>query len=262
MKKLLGLTLAFAALLIMVGCDGEIALVAPGNFTIAAATNEVDVVLDWDAVTEEVDGYYLYFNTAAIGTLTTAGYTHVDPQETGTYYVTAYLDEDESDPSTTESTAPIINTNVELCEIGGTIESGYGWNTTSGQGTKYSMADATYAGEIDLYFTDFLIGYAGTYNISSPDETQNDAGAAWLHGTSGWRQSGFLEITEAFDDVTVLPTTGYTNYEEIVGNTTYAVYTADKHYGMVEVQSWSTTTGLVQVRTAFQTVPELAILEH
>jgi hypothetical protein len=262
MKKLLGLTLASLLLMVLVGCEGEVTLVAPENFTIAAGTNELDVVLDWDEVDEEIDGYIIYFNSAAAGTTTTAGFTHADPEESGTYYVTAYSGEDESDPSTSESTEPVVNTNIELYEIGGSGESGYGWSTTSGQGAIFSMADASNAAEIDLYFTDFATGYAGTYNIASPAETQNDAGAAWLHGTSGWRVSGFVELTENFDDVTTVPTTGYSNFEPVAQDFTYAVYTEDGHYAIVEVQSINTSTGLVQVRTAFQTVPNLAILDN
>lgn len=263
MKKLLGLTLASLLLMVLIGCEGEVTLVAPENFAISAGSNEVDVVLDWDEVTEEIDGYIIYFNSAAADTVATAGYTHVDPQETGDYYVTAYSGEDESDPTTTQTTEPTVNTNIELYEIGvPNEESGYGWSTTSGQGTIYSMADATNAAAIDLYFTDFATGYAGTYNIASPTETQNDAGAAWLHGTSGWRTSGFLELAENFDDVTTVPTTGYSNFDDIAQNFTYAVYTEDGHYAIVEVQSINTATGLVQVRTAFQTVPNLAILEN
>jgi len=262
MKKLLALSLTMAVLIAIVGCGDDVTLVAPGNFTISAGINELDVVLDWDEVTEEIDGYIIYFNGAAADTVTTAGYTHLDPQVSGEYYVTAYSGEDESDPSATASTVPVIDDNVELAEIGASGESGYGWNTTSGQGTEYSMNDATYATSIDLYFTDFAIGYAGAYNIASPHLVLTDDGAVWLHGTSGWRTTGFLQLAEDFDVVTVVPTTGYFTYEEIAGNTTYAAYTDDGHYALVEVQAWSTSTGLVQVRTAFQPVPGLAILEY
>jgi hypothetical protein len=265
MKKLLALSILSVFLLVLVGCEGEVTLVAPSNFTLTAGTNEVDVVLAWTAVTEDIDGYIIYFNSAAVGTVTVTSYTHADPQETGTYYVTAYSGDTESDPSTSESTVPVIDSNVEIAEIGVSgQESGYGWNTTSGQGTEYSMADGTHAGSIDLYFTDFVPGYAGTYNIASPHLVLDpgETGASWLASTSGWRTSGFYELTDNFDDITVLPLTGYYNFEEIAGNNTYAVYTDDGHYAIVEVQSWSTSTGLVQIRTAFQTVPGLAILEH
>ena len=263
MKKLLGLTLAFAALLVIVGCDGEVTLSAPENFTIAAATSEIDVVLDWDEVTDEIDGYYVYFNTAAVGTVTTAGYTDMDPQETGSYYVTAYLDEDESDPSTTESTAPYIADNITLAEINATGNSGLGWDRTDGSATTYTMADATNAALIDFYFSDWAAGYAGTYEFYTPDLVETDPGVTWpMSGT--WNSCSFTEVLpDAFDDVTVLPASGYYNHTEVTATSAaYGVYTGDDYFGMVEVKSINTGTGEVEVRVAFQPVQGLRILEH
>ncbi len=264
MKKILALSI-LAAFLLITGCGEEEALTAPENFTISAANDEISVVLDWDANPsgEEVDGYYIYFNDDIIDSTTNATYTHDDPMETGIYYVTAYRGEDESESSDEMSTVPVIDAGSELAEIGvPDEESGYGWSTSTGQGTKYSMADATYAGSIDFYFTDWAVGYSGMYEIDSPSRVTLDPGAVHLQGTTGWRITGFNELTEGFDDVTVLPTTGYDTFIVLGTNITYGVYTADGHYGMVEVQSWSTTTGMVQIRTAFQTVEGLAILEH
>ena len=264
MKKLLGLTLAFAALLVIVGCDGEVTLSAPENFTLAAATSEIDVVLDWDEVTDEIDGYYVYFNTAAVGTVTTAGYTHMDPQETGSYYVTAYLDVDESDPSTTESTAPYIADNITLAEINATGNSGLGWDRTDGSATTYTMADATNAAFIDFYFSDWVAGFAGPdYQFISPDLVETDPGVTW--GMSGtWNITGFtIALTDPFDDVVLLPGSGYTS-SQIVDqtNAAYGVYTSGGYFGMVEVKSINLATGEIEVRVAFQTVSGLRILEH
>ena len=264
MKRLLALSTALALLLVLVGCDGEVTLSAPENFTITAAASEIDVVLDWDEVTDEIDGYYVYFNSAAIGTVTTAGYTHMDPQETGSYYVTAYLGEDESDPSTSASTAPVIADNIILAEINAAGSSGLGWDRDDGTATTYSMADATNAAFIDLYFSDWAGGYAGPdYNFISPDLVETDPGVTWpMSGT--WNQSGFTAaLAEAFDDVILLPSSGYTN-SQIADqtNAAYGVYTTDGYFGMVEVKSINTGTGEIEVRVAFQPVMGLRILEH
>ncbi len=264
MKKLLALSI-LAAFLLITGCGEEAALTAPTNFTIAADNDEISVVLSWteNPSDEEVEGYYVFFNDAILDSTTNDTYTHTDPQESGIYYVRAYRGDEESEDSDEQSTEPVVSTGVQLYEIGvPDEESGYGWNNTTGQGAIYSMENADHADAIDLYFTDFAAQYAGPYNIASPDEVLGDAGAAWLHGTTGWRESGFAELTDDFDDVTVLPTTGYFNFEEIAVNATYGVYTEDEHYAMVEIQSVNTATGLVQVRVAFQTVEGLAILEH
>jgi len=264
MKKLLGITLASLLLMVLIGCDGTVTLVAPENFTIAAATNEVDVVLDWDEVTEEIDGYIVYFNSAAADTVTTAGYTHVDPQETGTYYVTAYSGEDESDPTTTQSTEPVIADNITLAEINAAGNSGLGWDRTDADATTYSMADATNAAFIDFYFSDWAAGFAGPdYSFISPDLVETDPGVTWsMSGT--WNSSSFTDaLTDGFDDVTVVPATGYFNTQQITAtNAAYAVATGDGYYGLVEVKSVNTGTGEVEVRVAFQPVMGLRILEH
>jgi hypothetical protein len=264
MKKLLALSISLAFLLIIVGCGEDVVISAPGNFVISAAADEISVVLDWDPnpSDEEVDGYIIYFNSVAADTTENETYTHTDPMETGDYYVTAYKGEDESDPSTTQTTTPVVATGVALDELNGANESGYGWNTTTGQGAIYSMIDDTHAAVIDFYFTDWAAGFAGAYGLYSPDLAPTDPGApAGIVGTSGWKLTGFIGLADNFDDVTTLPLTGYLDREDNVAeNMTYGIYTEDGNYAMVEVQSINTGTGTVQVRTAFQVVPGLAIL--
>ncbi|KPL15718.1 hypothetical protein AMJ74_00905 [candidate division WOR_3 bacterium SM1_77] len=265
MKKLLVSGFMLAFLLIIVGCGDEEALTIPANFTISAAADEISVVLDWDPspADEDVEGYYIHFNSVIVDSTANETYTHTDPQETGTYNVSAYTADDESELSVTQSTIPVVETGWELYEIGvAGEESGFGWDVTDGTGAIYSMADETLAGSIDLYFTDWAAGYGGDYEISSPDRAPSDPGAQNLAGTTGWRLTGFALLAANFDDVTVLPTTGYFDYEDVAINAAYGVYTEDGHYGLVEVQSVSQATGLVQIRTAFQTLAGLAILEH
>jgi hypothetical protein len=263
MKKLIALSLTIAALIAIVGCGEESALVAPANFTISAGTNELDVILDWDEVTEEIDGYIVYFNNAAIDTVATAGYTHADPQESGVYYVTAYLGEDESDPTPDESTVPVIVDDITVSEINATGSSGFGWSRTSGSATAYSMADATNAAFIDFYFSNWGSGYTPPYGFISPDLVETDPGVTWnMSGT--WNASSFTEdLTEQFDDVILVPGTGYYTTQEITAtNATYAVYTEDGYYGMVEVKSINAGAGSISLRVAFQLVPGLRIFEH
>jgi hypothetical protein len=263
MKKLLALSILSVFLLVLVGCEGEVTLVAPSNFTLTAGTNEVDVVLAWTAVTEDIDGYIVYFNNAAAGTTTTAGYTHADPQETGTYYVTAYSGDTESDPSTSQSTVPVVVTNVTVAEINASGNSGIGWDRNDGSVTTYSMADATNAALIDFYFSDWAAGFGGTYNFVSPDLVETDPGVTW--GMSGtWNSSSFTDVlTESFANVTVLPATGYYTSSEVTAtNAAYGVNTGDGYYGVVEVSSINAGTGEVQISLAFQLVQGLRILEH
>ncbi len=263
MKKVAALLITTAFLLLFTSCGEEAAISVPGNFTLTAAADEISVVLDWDPnpSEEEVDGYYIYFDGAVLDSTTNETYTHTDPQASGDYYVTAYAGEDESDPSTTLTTIPTVNTNVQIAEIGVPGEdSGFGWNISTGQGASYSMADASNAGSIDFYFTDWATGYGGTYEVDSPSRVPTDPGASHLVGTTGWKVTGFQALTVGFDNVTTLPTTNYVDFLQITINTTYGVYTEDGHYAMIEVQNIDQSTGHVDFRVAFQTVPGLAIL--
>jgi len=99
MRKIAALSIVAAFLLFITSCGEEAVISAPSNFTLTAATDEISVVLDWDPnpSDEEVDGYYIYFNSALLDSTTNETYTHTDPQESGDYYVTAYAGEDESD---------------------------------------------------------------------------------------------------------------------------------------------------------------------
>ncbi|HEC78942.1 MAG TPA: hypothetical protein ENI34_07350 [candidate division WOR-3 bacterium] len=264
MKRILALSIVSLLFVLFIGCESEVTLTAPENLTVTAATNEVDVVLDWDEVIEEIDGYIVYFNGTAIDTVATAGYTHTDPQETGSYYVTAYIGEDESDPSTSVSTAPVVADNITLAEINASGNSGLGWDRTSGSATSYSMADATNAAFIDFYFSDWAAGYGGSsYSFISPDLVETDPGVTW-NMSGSWNSSSFTNaLTESFDNVTVLPASGYYNTSEITAtNAAYGVYTNDGYYGLVEVKSINTNTGEVEIRVAFQPVQGLRILEH
>jgi len=264
MKKILALSIVSLFLLILVGCGDDIAVSAPENFTIAAATNEVDVILDWDENTDEIDGYYVYFKTAVIGTVTTAGYTHVDPQETGDYYVTAYLGEDESDPSSTATTTPVIADNITLAEINAAGNSGLGWSRTDGSATTYTMEDASNASFIDFYFSDWATGSQGPdYQFISPTLVETDPGVTWtMSGT--WNLTAFtIALTDDFNDIVLLPSSGYSNSQLVdTYMATYGVYTTDGYFAMVEVKSANTGTGEIEIRVAFQPVQGLRILEH
>jgi hypothetical protein len=264
MKKLLIAPLVLCFGLLFVNCESEVTLTAPANFALTANTDGISVDLDWDAspTSEEVDGYYIYFNDVLLDSSTTNAYTHTDPQESGDYYVTAYQGETESEASTELTTVPVLTATTSLGEINAATESGFGWNLTSGQGSTFSMADETNAGDIDLYFTDWQAGYAGTYDIQNPADVVTDPGAGWLVGTTGWKVSGFIELTPVFDSVTTVPTTGYSSYLTVTEGFAYAVYTEDGHYGMVEVIDIDVANGTISVRGAFQTVADLAILQH
>jgi len=264
LSKLLWIvTIGLPLVVLFTGCEEGLGPETPKNLAIQAAEDGASVKLTWDAV-EDVDGYIVYFNDAVLDTTTSTEYTHSNPEATGDYAVSSYRGDEESDKSSTVSDKPQITPTVDVYEIGVPDQnSGFGWSTLTGEGTTYSMADASHAGEIDLYFTNWAVGYAGNYDIASPSEVLNDAGASWLAGTSGWRTTGIVKLTEGFDDVKTLPSTGYENYQEnIVQGGAYGVFTQDGYYGMVEIKSVSPENGLVELRTAFQKVKGLRVIAH
>ncbi len=267
MKRLLILSATAILILGVTGCEETVELTAPANFEISAATDEISVVLDWspNPSDESIDGYVVYFNDEAIDTTENETYTHTDPQETGTYFVTAYRGDEESVSSGELSTVPVVEDNITLAEINATGNSGLGWDRTDGSPTTYSMEDATNASVIDFYFSNWAAAFAEPYYFISPDLVTTDPGVTWTM-TGTWNESGFtLALTDNFDSLTVLPGTGnYTNSQEVTTtNATYGFYSVtDDYFGMVEVKSINYTTGEVEVRVAFQPVQGLRILEH
>lgn len=260
-KYLFWVGLGVSLVVFLTGCPEGIGPETPTNLAIQSAEDGASVKLTWDAV-EDVDGYIIYFNDTVLDTTKNTEYTHSNPEATGEYAVSSYIGDEESDKSASVSDKPKITPTVQVYEIGVPNQnSGFGWSTLTGEGTTYSMADASHAGEIDLYFTNWAVGYAGNYDIASPSEVLNDAGASWLAGTSGWRTTGIVELTEKFDDVKTLPSSGYDNYQtNIVQGGAYGVFTQDGYYGMVEIKSVSPTNGLVEIRTAFQKVKGLRVI--
>ena len=264
MKKILSI-IALITVMIFIGC------VPPSvdkvtNLKIEAANDGAAVKLTWDAI-ENADEYNVYFNGTLLATVENTEYTHSFDNDadakTGEYRVSAVIGGTEGEQSDAVDDIPVITDNVQLYEIGGTGSSGFGWNVNTGAAASFSMADASNASSIDLYFTNWTTGYAGTYDIASPHLVDQDEGASWLHGTTGWRTTGIAEITELFDDATILPSTGYNNYvENVTQGNSYGVYTQDGYYGLIEVKSISEANGTIDTRSAFQKVKGLRILAH
>jgi len=269
MKRLFALTIVSLFLLVLVGCDGEVTLTAPENVTIAAGTNGLDVVLDWDEVTDEIDGYIVYFETAAIGTVTTAGYTDASPTETGDFYITAYLGEDESDPSTTVTTTPVNTPAVTIYELEADGNAGYGWNLAGDmKGSTYSMTDGSNDVLVDFYVTNFIDDPVGgpwplNYNIASPTEGPNDP--AGVVPTGSWRTTWFTDpITDPQAPLPAYSSTTYFNFTEIDVDPIYMGFYLDSegYFGLVTFSGANAGAGSIQVETWIQPVAGLRLIAH
>ncbi len=152
MKKLLGLTLAFAALLVMVGCDGEVTLDTPDVTYAVSATDEGGtLVLDWIEIAD-ADGYYIFADGVAIDTLddpATITYSATTPA--AAYGVQAYSGVDVSGTDAIDC-APVVTTGLDVWDMSQPAPdpSGFGF-AASGTASAYSVSDSTNWPLIDYY---------------------------------------------------------------------------------------------------------------
>ena len=155
MKKLLGLALTFAVILVMVGCDGEVILDAPDvTYEVDATDEGGTLLLTWVEIAD-ADGYYIYADGAVVDTLddpTTTSYDATTPA--GDYAVSAYAGEDESDLTTIDC-APVVTLSLDVWDISQPPPdpSAFGFSST-GTAAAYQVSDTTSWALIDYYIED------------------------------------------------------------------------------------------------------------
>ncbi len=270
MKKVLGLTLiAVAAVFVvfMTGCDGEL----PGevrNLAVEAADEGASVKLTWsepaDATGDET--YSVYFDETLVEEeISVTEYKHFEPGKAGEYEVTVVSGNDESEGVKID-TYPIDVANPTVWELNGSGNSGIGFKVASEAVGTYSMASVTEKTNIDCYFTNWLVksdGFGGEYDLCSPAENlADDAGKPFTGEVSGWRSTGITNNLEKnIEDVEMVPETGYYSRPEdaVAEGGTYAIYTQDDYYGLIQVISISTDNGAVDIKATFQPIQELRL---
>jgi hypothetical protein len=165
MKKLTLLVLS-AAIALMAGCAGDNPS-DPGTGTLDvvtgfaidwSASDGVDVVMDWTANSDDVDGYYIYWksdNTGSwveVGDVTGTTFTHT-ATAAGTYTVMAYKGTDTSSGYAAEaSSMPIvISTEYEIFDNNAPADyfSGFKFGWTGGE-TGFAATEP-FASEKDIY---------------------------------------------------------------------------------------------------------------
>ena len=196
MKKLLGLTLGFAALLVMVGCDGEITLDTP-DVTYTVTDNGATLSLSWIEIVD-ADGYYIFADGVATDTLDDpATVTFSATVPAAVYGVQAYAGEDVSGTDEIDCT-PYETTNLTIygnSDPAPTHHSGFGFNT-NGSCVTLAIGDSTNWLDIDYYFNDANPTH-GPIDIVSPGDhvpaynTEDNASA-----NSGTDYAG-LDIADA-----------------------------------------------------------------
>ncbi len=185
------LSIIFMAVMIaaIAGCAGDDTTDPTGDLAVVqqleldASSTGRTVVLTWSAVTDDIEGYKIYFKTdgagswAEVGTSTTTTFTH-NATVAGTYAVMAYNGENtSSDYSNTASTMPnIINVTYEIYDnyAPADYHSGFIFGETAGQtgfASQTSFVQDIYAydeskGDEDVWLYSGNFGTFGNGNQS------------------------------------------------------------------------------------------------
>lgn len=151
MKKLFGFALSIAALLVLVGCEGEVVLEAP-DVTYQVQDNGATLALSWIEVAD-ADGYYIYADGVVIDTVETTTYDATTPAQV--YGVAAYAGEDTSSITEIDCT-PVETSNITVygnSDPAPDHPSAIGF-TTNGNCVTLALSDSTNWSDVDFYFDD------------------------------------------------------------------------------------------------------------
>jgi hypothetical protein len=152
MKKLIGITLAVSALLILIGCEGEGDGLEAPNVTYTVIDNGATLFLEWTAV-DGADGYYIYADGILIDSTTGTSYDATVPA--GFYGVSAYAGEDESATDEIDCT-PVETANITVygnSDPDPDHPSGIGF-TAAGACVPLALSETSNWPDIDFYFDD------------------------------------------------------------------------------------------------------------
>lgn len=167
MKKLFGIAIAMAALLVLIGCDGEVVLDTPDvDYTVR--DQGATLRLTWIEIAD-ADGYYIYADGVIIDTLDDAATITYDATTPAAEYgVSAYAGEDVSSIATIDC-EPTVTTGLVVYDMSQPPPdpSGFGFNS-SGTAVAYQVSDSTNHALLDFYIESapqsFFSPHHGGYN--------------------------------------------------------------------------------------------------
>jgi len=168
MKRILGFTFAFVALLILVGCGEEAALDTP-DVDYAVTDNGATLELSWVEIAD-ADGYYIYADDVAIDTIDDPATTTFDATTPAAVYgVQAYAGEDVSEIDEIDCT-PVETQNITVYSLMDPDTSHHSaiQFTTTGSCVTLAVVVANYA-DIDFWFNDSVPTH-GPVDIVSPGD--------------------------------------------------------------------------------------------
>ena len=200
-------------------------------------------------------------------TLLMLSLVHDPVHRTGSYIVAAVYATNETIPSTeAPSTAPHWTslTVPEFSVTGGTA--GYGWDRTTGEASLYDMSIPDSSNKVDLYFTDFALGFAGpSFYVASPDTAPYDPGGSVP--AVFWHNTKFIHLDSLAGEDSILPGALTSDYRKsslldslprfVAGHTT-----ADDYYALLYVTAIDTVNGTADIESWFQKIKGLRLIEH
>ena len=252
MKKLLALTIAFVAIMMIVGCESATTPDTPA-VTATVITNGAGLTLTWSA-DDNADGFIIYHDDVAVDTVDGTSYTDTVPCKV--IGVSAYAGDLESDPDEINCT-PTTTTSLTVygnSDPDPAHHSGLTFNATSGTGVTTSL-DSTNWTALDFYFAD-----ASPFTVL----TLVNPGDHTPPYNSKLNTSG-LDGTD-FDAVIICKLTGYNTQTDLATNNVYdlwlsssATWTDQDHFGKMKIESitGSTAPYTAVVTVAYQKVAGL-----
>jgi hypothetical protein len=253
----------------------------PTGVAVSAGPGDSDstVVISWTTPAEgKPDRYLVYFRSLGdtayivIGDTTATSYWHNPHGMTGRYKVAAAFGQATYEAAEQPSTVPIQTDEMALFEIDVNAGmSGFGWNRDSGTGRAYSMAESISSRSVDFYVSDLEVGVGGPLVIVSPDRARSiDPGAIGIVPAAVWRTNGFSnplsDPQRPLPGYQPPPNANYFIYTQITSQPCYlACFTAGdtlKHYALIQVDSADVSSGRVWIRSWFQLVPGLTLIQH
>lgn len=181
MKKILGLSIVFAALLVFVGCEDAVTIATPNvTYVVSVADSGGTLVLSWTEVTD-ADGYYVYMDGALVETIdepTTTTYNATTPAQL--YEVSAFAGDDES-PTDQIDCEPVETLSLDVWDTDQPAPDPSGWGfNTSGTAVAYQVSDPLNHTYIDYYIhggatTEFWSPHHGNFN-NEVNVTKNSGG--------------------------------------------------------------------------------------
>jgi len=166
MKRILGITIALTALLVLVGCEGEEAVLDTPDVVYTVIDEGGTLRLEWLTVTD-AEGYRIYIDGDLADSTEDLMYDAEIPAKL--YQVTAYAGEDESDFADIDC-APVITLSLDVWDTDQPAPdpSGFGFNT-EGTAVAYTLTNQDNWPYIDYYIhggttTEFWSPHHGGYN--------------------------------------------------------------------------------------------------